>query len=164
MEKHSKGFTLIELLVVIAIIGVLSSVVLGALGIARAKAADAAIKSNLSNIRAQAEIQYNNTGDYGTQFTPAAPCPGAGGGSLFGNAVVADQIANALLSSTGLSSCHSVGTPTAITWAVAVQLKSDLTQAFCSDSSGGVKIITSGGGAYDQATLDADIAGGVCGV
>jgi len=60
-----KGFTLIELLVVIAIIGILSSVVLASLNTARAKGADAAIKSNLANARAQAELFYNdNTNSY----------------------------------------------------------------------------------------------------
>ncbi len=55
-----KGFTLIELLVVIAIIGILSSVVLASLNTARGKGADAAAKSNLNNIRAQAEIVYDS--------------------------------------------------------------------------------------------------------
>ena len=55
-----KGFTLIELLVVIAIIGILSSVVLASLNTARGKGADAAVKEDLNNIRAQAEIVYDN--------------------------------------------------------------------------------------------------------
>ncbi|MCB9805852.1 type II secretion system protein [Candidatus Nomurabacteria bacterium] len=59
-----KGFTLIELLVVIAIIGILSSVVLASLNSARNKGEDAAVKANLSNIRAQAELTYDNDGDY----------------------------------------------------------------------------------------------------
>lgn len=59
-----KGFTLIELLVVIAIIGILSSVVLASLNSARSKGTDAAIKSNLANARAQAEIYYDIKGDY----------------------------------------------------------------------------------------------------
>ena len=59
MNKN-KGFTLIELLVVIAIIGILSSVVLASLNSARNKGADAAVKSNLSNIRAQAELYYDS--------------------------------------------------------------------------------------------------------
>ncbi len=58
--KSQKGFTLIELLVVIAIIGILSSVVLASLNSARNKGANAAVKSNLANIRAQAEIVYDS--------------------------------------------------------------------------------------------------------
>lgn len=56
---NKKGFTLIELLVVIAIIGILSSVVLASLNTARSKGNDAAVKSNLSNLRAAAEIYYD---------------------------------------------------------------------------------------------------------
>ena len=54
-----KGFTLIELLVVVAIIGILASVVLASLNTARAKGADAAIKANLDNLRAQAQLDYD---------------------------------------------------------------------------------------------------------
>lgn len=61
---NKKGFTLIELLVVIAIIGILSSVVLASLNTARDKGSDAAIKANLANIRAQAELFYDTNGDY----------------------------------------------------------------------------------------------------
>lgn len=65
MVNLKKGFTLIELLVVIAIIGILSSVVLASLNTARGKGADAATKSNLNNIRAQAEIVYDDgSGSY----------------------------------------------------------------------------------------------------
>ena len=60
-----KGFTLIELLVVIAIIGILSSVVLASLNTARNKGADASVKSNLGEARAQAELFYDaNNNNY----------------------------------------------------------------------------------------------------
>lgn len=46
-------------LVVIAIIGILASVVLASLNSARDKGADAAIKANLNNLRAEAELYYD---------------------------------------------------------------------------------------------------------
>lgn len=64
-----KGFTLIELLVVIAIIGVLSSVVLVALGGARAKARDAKRQSDVRQV-VTAQEMYN--GENGTYFTAAS--------------------------------------------------------------------------------------------
>ncbi len=67
----TRGFTLIELLVVIAIIGILSSVVLASLTTARTRGQIAAVQSQLSNMRAQAELYYSTTGNnsYGTAST-----------------------------------------------------------------------------------------------
>jgi len=64
MKNFKKGFTLIELLVVVAIIGILASVVLASLNSARAKGADAAVKANLSGMRAQAELFYDTGSTY----------------------------------------------------------------------------------------------------
>lgn len=65
-NTYKRGFTLIELLVVIAIIGILASVVLASLNTARDKGANAAAKSSLNNMRAQAELFYdaNTTNSY----------------------------------------------------------------------------------------------------
>jgi len=66
MIKNKKGFTLIELLVVIAIIGILSSVVLASLNSARSKGEVAKTKAQLSQIRTQGELYYDDqtTGTY----------------------------------------------------------------------------------------------------
>lgn len=60
-HKLQRGFTLIELLVVVAIIGILATVVLASLGSATDKSKDAAIMATLSQMRAQAELQYDGT-------------------------------------------------------------------------------------------------------
>ena len=57
-KRYASGFTLIELLVVIAIIGILASVVLASLSSARDKGKDAAVKSQLASMKAQAELYY----------------------------------------------------------------------------------------------------------
>ncbi|MCL4400329.1 type II secretion system GspH family protein [Patescibacteria group bacterium] len=59
MQKKQSGFTLIEMLVVIAMIGLLSAVLLVALGPSRKKAQDSRIISDLNQIRSLMESTYN---------------------------------------------------------------------------------------------------------
>ena len=136
-NKLNRGFTLIELLVVIAIIGILSSVVLASLNTARGKGADASVKSNLSNMRAQAELYYdNNTSSYGTFAVATCPVT-VTAGSIFNDPNIIRAIASAL--SAGGNGTRCVSTPGA--YAIAVGLKT-AGMSWCIDSAGTSKPFT----------------------
>lgn len=145
----SRAFTLIELLVVLAIIGMLASVILASVSAARSKGADAAVKSNLSSMRTQAEIvRSNNTSNcYSvgacTNFTKTT-CTNTAS-TLFADSTIWGQISSAISAGGGLSSCVVAGT-TATVYAVAVQLKSDTTKAWCVDSNGASREVSISGG------------------
>ena len=136
MKKFSKGFTLIELLVVIAIIGILSSVVLASLNTARGKGADAAIKANLANVRAQAEIYYDTNSGYSSATIatlPAAGCSQAT--SVFLDTVFVNAIAS-ITSANAAPTCTLGGSngTKASSWAMSAPLKTS--GNWCVDSTG----------------------------
>lgn len=66
LRPTTRGFTLMELLVVIAIIGILTAVVLVALGAAREKGRDAQRASQSGEITKALELYYSNNGAYPT--------------------------------------------------------------------------------------------------
>jgi len=75
-RRHSlTGFTLIELLVVIAIIGILASIVLANLNIARIKARDARRISDVKQIQLTLELFYDAYGYYPASIYPATGGP-----------------------------------------------------------------------------------------
>jgi prepilin-type N-terminal cleavage/methylation domain-containing protein len=63
-KPSSRGFTLIELLVVISIIGLLSSIILVALNVAKAKARDATRMENIHQIQLALEEYRTSNGVY----------------------------------------------------------------------------------------------------
>lgn len=63
-NKLQKGFTLVELLVVIAIIGILATLLLLQLGVARAKARDAKRIADVNQTRTALELYFDDNASY----------------------------------------------------------------------------------------------------
>lgn len=137
LKNSKKGFTLIELLVVIAIIGILSSVVLASLNSARNKGNDAAVKSNLANQRAEAEIFY----DTGTTYEGVCATTGS---NVIGDGVTAAATAGGAVYTTGdtvvgaagVAVCHD----SVSGWAASSPLRTGGV-AYCVDSTGASKSV-----------------------
>jgi prepilin-type N-terminal cleavage/methylation domain-containing protein len=125
---HMRGFTLIELLVVIAIIGILASVVLASLNTARDKGADAAVKSNLNGMRAQAELFY----DTGATYTSV--CANTNMTNALAAASDAVQV-TPTVGGLGDVECNS----TASAWSAWANLKAS-DAYYCVDSTGNSKV------------------------
>ena len=129
-----RGFTLIELLVVIAIIGILASVVLASLNTARDKGTDAAIKSDINSMRAQAAIVYDNAGDY------AAVCA---------DAKVSAAVSAVNVLSVGAADCAD----DVAGWAIEAALKKG--GVYCVDATGSA-------GEFPVATIDDAVPDFIC--
>lgn len=146
---YRRGFTLIELLVVIAIIGILSAVVLASLNTARSKGNDAAIKSNLTNSRAQSELFYDSNGNsYANICTSTSVNNVSSIYSQVNGAANSAGLSGFTRNAAGTGSVAACNDSTSA-WAAQVPLKSQSGYFFCIDNTG-----------YATTTLGSKIANG----
>jgi len=140
MKNLKRGFTLIELLVVIAIIGILSSVVLASLNTARNKGKDTAVKSNLANARAEAEMFYDTSSSYD------GVCANTTAANVIGDSVDAAAKAtggsyaagDTIVDTASVAACHDSSSG----WAAVAPLKAG--GGYCVDSTGASIAVATG--------------------
>lgn len=125
---QNNAFTLIEVLVVIAIIGILAAMILAGLNVARQKARDARIKSDVSQIRDNAASYYDDQSPASYDgFSPATTSPD--------NATISDDVDKQtnISGSLKINTNTDNGSDAYAAWSI---LASNDAMWFCADSSG----------------------------
>jgi type II secretory pathway pseudopilin PulG len=136
------GFTLLEVLVIVTMIGLLTTIVLASLSVARNKGVDAAIWSSMGNLRTKIEqvgIQTNGQANYATICTNPSITP-----------IIANVDAK-----NGGDGTNDYCRGTATAWVYASQLTARANTCLCVDSTGA-------GVTDSSCTIDVATAGTNC--
>jgi prepilin-type N-terminal cleavage/methylation domain-containing protein len=161
-NKTMSGFTLIELLVVITIIGILATIVVVNLNSARGRGQDTAIKEQMSQIRAQAALYYDDNFGYAVsvsegEYSGACPTSSASPSTTLFDGVDFVRSIKALQRNAGeLPNCYmeaASGTAPPQYWALTTKLRLGKTTnaKWCVDSVGNSQEVVS---TYDPAAND----------
>ncbi len=105
---------------------------------ARDKGADATIKANLANIRAEAELVYDDVGGYGIKAFPLGACIAAPG-TLFSYANVSKSLSGAQVNykdGQEITCVSQVSGGVVESWAISAPLITDPDYSYCVDSTG----------------------------
>ena len=149
------GFTLIELLVVISIISLLASIVLASLGSARDGGKDAAIASQMAQMRLQAELYRSEKGNFyddandGEVDDSLGECFTGSAGSVFIDTTTNNDLEQLIRSTWEIASeagnrmkCR-LGTSSNDNWALAFPtFEGGSGTGYCVDSRGSLRPIT----------------------
>lgn len=73
-KQNQQGFTLVEILIVMGIVGLIASVIMTSVALARAKGRDAKRKSDLTQMHKALEIYYNTNNSYPHTCVPGPTC------------------------------------------------------------------------------------------
>lgn len=145
--SDEKGFTLVELLVVIAIIGILATLLILQLGVARSRARDAKRIADVNQVRSALELYFDDNGQY-----PSTTQLGNELSPRYLQNLPQDPLSSSCAGYSGAEGCYGYAWSPTTGRAVRYQIRAELeqwAQALASDAD-----INSTTGGWGGATVD----------
>lgn len=149
--SDEKGFTLVELLVVIAIIGILATLLILQLGVARSRSRDAKRIADVNQVRSALELYFDDNGQY-----PATQALSTSLSPRYLQNLPQDPLSGTCSGYSGASGCYGYAWSPTTGRAIRYQIWAELEQwAQALASDGDINSTTGGwGGATVNGALD----------